>query len=110
MQALKYLENTQHMGIAFSPGSDQITGEEPDVPDGWFDASWVVHDKATKAKSMSGRVFRMCNGPILRTRSLIVFAYECNVMPVVITVTVVVAACMHALAAVANVGGKPGLP
>ena len=45
-----------------------------------------------------------------RTRSRIVFAYECNVMPVVTTVTVVVAACMHALAAVANVGGKPGLP
>ena len=44
-----------------------------------------------------------------RTRSRIEFAYECIVMPVVITVTVVVAACMHALAAVASVGGKPGL-
>ena len=52
------------MGYAFSAGSDQITGGESDVPEGWSDASWVVHDKKTKARSMSGRCYRMGNGPL----------------------------------------------
>ena len=64
LQTLKYLIKTQHMGIAYSSGSDDITGGES-RPDAWMDSSWVVHEKDSKKKSMSGRVYRYANGPLM---------------------------------------------
>jgi hypothetical protein len=64
LQMLKYLDKTKQLGIAYSPGDDTITGGESERPEGWFDASWVNHDPVTKAKSVSGKLFRAFNGPI----------------------------------------------
>ena len=64
LQILKYCIRTKYLGIGYSPGDDMITGGSSDVPDGWCDASWVVHDPQTKARSMSMKIFRYCNGPV----------------------------------------------